>query len=142
MNYEIQSFEILGQIWQKLQGFPYWRNEKELPPTSQKFANSPSHQEKCSICSICTECCFQFWKRFQFSEILLVRLPPPNRKRPLQNVPLPQLERCPYSLIPFQKPWIAHLHQQRIFWGNWLNINITFVYQLFSIMPKCFIKFF
>ena len=42
MNYEIQSFEILGQIWQKLQGLPYWWDERKLPPTSQKFADSPS----------------------------------------------------------------------------------------------------
>ena len=27
-------------------------------PTNQKFANSPPHQEKCPICSICIECCF------------------------------------------------------------------------------------
>ena len=45
MNYEIKDFKLLGQIGQKLPGFPYYRDGKEPPPISHKFANSPPHQE-------------------------------------------------------------------------------------------------
>ena len=44
-NHEIQVFELLEQIGQKMQGFLYLRDGRVPPPTNQKFANSPPHQE-------------------------------------------------------------------------------------------------
>ena len=40
-------------------------------------------------CSIFTECCFQFWKRLEWSKSLLFRFPPPDKKFPQQNFPFP-----------------------------------------------------
>ena len=46
MNHEIQGFDILGKIGQKLQGFSYQLDRTEPPPTSQKLANSPPQKKK------------------------------------------------------------------------------------------------
>ena len=47
-----------------------------------------------------------------------------QQKISLAKFLLPQLERRPYPLVPYQNQWISHLHKKSVFWENWLILAL------------------
>ena len=90
-------------------------------------------------------------KKVQIVKITLSHIPTNQQKNKPAKFPIAPTGEMPlllnmgntillYTITPMvllEKPWIAHLHQKKLFREN---ISITFVYLLFSIMLKCFIK--
>ena len=72
-------------------------------------------------CLIFTECCFQLWKRFEWSKWLL-RFPPPNNPA----IPSPHQQSLPFShsLTLFGKPCSAH--QMQMMNSLWFIITVIF----------------
>ena len=61
-----------------------------------------------------------------------------QKKCPQQNFTLLQLQRYPNPLKPFQKLWISHLHQKRIFLENWLTLALLLSTSCFPSCSKIF----
>ena len=66
--------------------------------------------------------------------------PTTQQKIPPAKCPIAPIGKMPLTLNTISKTLNCPFASKEDFMGKLTNINITFVYQLFSIMSKCFIK--
>ena len=77
---------------------------------------------------------------FQLSGTLLVRFPPPNKNMPPAKFHTAPIGEILLPLNAILKALNCPFAPKEEFLGKLINISITFVYQLLSIMLKGFIK--
>ena len=83
--------DILG-VFLGFPGFPYWG--MGFPPLAHSHDTGHANFDF-GWCLLLIQCCFYFWKMFEWSKLLLLRFPPPNKKISWGNFPISPIPSHP-----------------------------------------------
>ena len=139
MNYEIQSFKILDKFGKNCRVFLTGAMKGSFHPLAKNLL-IPLPTGKMFNMFNMQRMLFLALKKVPIFRNTACRTRATQQKMPPAKCPIAPIGEMPLPLNTISKTLNCPFVSKEDFLGKLTNISIIFVYLLFSIMPKCFIK--